>query len=254
MTRSSHLTTRILIGMPVGILVGYLCHRFVDGAERAAAVADYFSIVTDLFLRLIRMIIAPLVFSTLVVGVAHMGTGSSVGRIGTRTILWFLAASLVSLMVGLIMVQVLRPGAGLALPATTASAATAVGTGDLALKTFVTHLVPRSIFEAMANNEILQIVVFSVFLGVALAAVGQKAAPLLRGIESLVAVMLKITDYVMRTAPLAVFAAVAAVVTTRGLEVLLTYGKFISSFYLAIIVLWLLLAAAAYGARRRRNR
>ncbi len=252
MTRSSRLTTRILWGMTLGIVVGYVSHRFVTDAGHAAALADYFSIVTDLFLRLIRMIIAPLVFSTLAVGVAHMGGGSSIGRIGTRTILWFVGASLVSLLLGLFIVQLLQPGAGLALTASiTTGAPPAVGTGDLGLKTFVTHLVPRSIFEALANNEILQIVVFSVFLGVALAAAGERASPLLRGIEALVAVMLKITDYVMRAAPFAVFAAVAAVVTTRGLDILLTYGKFIGSFYLALLTLWLLLGAAAYAVLGR---
>ncbi len=244
MNRSHHLTLRILVGMLLGILAGYLCHELTDTPERASALADGFSVVTDVFLRMIRMIIAPLVFSTLVVGVAHMGTGTAVGRIGTRTVLWFLGASLLSLTLGLVMVQLLRPGVGLGLPLPAAAASASVGTGDLTLKTFVTHLVPRSIFEALANNEILQIVVFSVFAGVGLGALGERGAPLLRGIESLAALMLKITGYVMLFAPVAVFAAMAAALTTRGPGILVTYGKFIGSFYLSMGILWLLLACA----------
>lgn len=251
MNSSRHLTLQILIAMILGIAVGYVCHQSTETAERAAALADSFSVVTDIFLRLIRMIIAPLVFSTLVAGVAHMGNSTSLGRIGTRTILWFIGASLMSLVLGIVMVQLIRPGVGLELALPTAATPTVVATGDFALKTFITHLVPRSIFEALANNEILQIVVFSLFAGVGLGALGERGAPLLRGIEALVALMLKITGYVMRFAPLAVFAAMAAVITTRGLTVLLTYGKFIGGFYLALLTLWVLLACAGYAVLGR---
>ncbi len=248
---SRHLTAQILVGMIAGIGVGYLCHTAAP--ERAAAIADYFSIVTDLFLRLIRMIIAPLVFSTLVAGVAHMGNSTTLGRIGVRTIMWFIGASLMSLTLGIIMVQLIRPGVGvqLALPAT--AAGPALATGDFALKTFVTHLVPRSVFEALANNEILQIVVFSLFAGVGLGALGERGAPLVRGIEALVALMLKITGYVMRFAPLAVFAALAGIVGTRGLGILVTYGKFMGGFYLSLLVLWVLLGTAACVVLGRRG-
>src|SRR5690348_1373749 len=169
----SKLTTIILIGMVLGILVGYACHILWPDPKTAKTIADYISLFTDIFLRLIKMIIAPLVFSTLVVGVAHMGDTKAVGRIGAKAMLWFIGASLVSLLLGLVMVNVLRPGDNLNLPLPDASAATNLNAASLSFKDFVTHLVPKSAVEAMANNEILQIVVFSLFFGVAAAALGE---------------------------------------------------------------------------------
>lgn len=238
------LTVLIVAGMALGIAVGAALHHSLADSQAAAAASGYFSIITDLFLRLIKMIIAPLVFSTLVVGIAHMGDSTALGRIGARTIAWFLGASLLSLTLGLVLVGLLQPGAGLALPLPEAGTVAGVEVKSPTLKEFVTHLVPRSIVEAMADNEILQIVVFSVFTGVALTAIDEKGTPFVRGIEALMHVTLKITDYVMRLAPVAVFAAIAAVVTTQGLGILLTFGQFIGSFYLGLALLWVLLALA----------
>jgi Na+/H+-dicarboxylate symporter len=157
----SKLTTIILIGMVLGILVGYACHILWPDPKTAKTIADYISLFTDIFLRLIKMIIAPLVFSTLVVGVAHMGDTKAVGRIGAKAMVWFIGASLVSLVVGMILVNVLRPGDNLNLPLPDAEASTNLKVASLSMKEFVAHLVPRSVVEAMATNEILQIVVFS---------------------------------------------------------------------------------------------
>jgi Na+/H+-dicarboxylate symporter len=234
----------ILGGMVLGIVVGYILHAAIPDAKEAALVAGYFTIITDLFLRLIKMIIAPLVFSMLVVGIAHMGDTESIGRIGLKAMGWFIAASLVSLTLGMVMVNILRPGDSLGLPLPEASAATNLKVSSLSLKEFVTHLVPRSIVEAMANNEILQIVVFAIFMGVAATAVGERGKQLVAVADEVAHVMLKITNYVMLVAPLAVFAAVAATITTQGLGVLVTYGKFIVEFYLCLIVLWVVLIAA----------
>jgi Na+/H+-dicarboxylate symporter len=148
-------------------VVGYILNKTIPDPKEAAIVAGYFSIITDLFLRLIKMIIAPLVFSMLVVGIAHMGDAESIGRIGLKAMSWFIMASLVSLTLGMVMVNILRPGENLGLPLPEASASTNLKVSALTLKEFVTHLVPRSIVEAMANNEILQIVVFAIFTGVA---------------------------------------------------------------------------------------
>src|SRR5215475_14412153 len=164
----SKLTTIILIGMVLGILVGYACHILWPDPKTAKTIADYISLFTDIFLRLIKMIIAPLVFSTLVVGVAHMGDTKAVGRIGGKAMVWFIGASLVSLLVGMILVNILRPGDNLNLPLPDAEASTNLKVASLSMKEFVAHLVPRSIVEAMATNEILQIVVFSLFFGVAM--------------------------------------------------------------------------------------
>jgi Na+/H+-dicarboxylate symporter len=158
------LTTWIFIAMILGILVGYMCHQLLPSPEAAKTTAGYISLFTDIFLRLIKMIIAPLVFSTLVVGIAHMGDTKAIGRIGLKTMGWFVTASLMSLVLGMVMVNLLRPGDGLNLPLPDASASANLKGASLSFRDFVTHLVPKSVVEAMANNEILQIVVFSAFL------------------------------------------------------------------------------------------
>jgi Na+/H+-dicarboxylate symporter len=243
----SRLTTIILIGMVLGILVGYACHTLWPDPKTAKSIADYISLITDIFLRLIKMIIAPLVFSTLVVGVAHMGDTKSIGRIGAKAMGWFVGASLVSLLTGMILVNLLRPGDNLNLPLPDAQAATNLKVASLSVKEFVAHLVPRSVVEAMATNEILQIVVFSLFFGVACAAMGEKARTLVEGIEELSHVILKITGYIMALAPLAVFASMAAIVTTQGLGILVTYGKFVIEFYFGLAVLWGILILAGFA-------
>jgi Na+/H+-dicarboxylate symporter len=192
------------------------------------------------------MIIAPLVFSTLVVGIAHMGDSTSVGRIGGKTMLWFVGASLASLLLGMIMVNLLQPGVGLNLPLPDAGTSTNLKVSSLTLKEFVAHLVPKSIVEAMAQNEILQIVVFSIFTGVAVASLGERAKVVADFADQVAHVMLEITGYVMKAAPLAVFAAIASTVTTQGLGVLVTYGKFIIQFYVSLGILWLLLGLAGF--------
>ena len=242
----SKLTTWILIAMLAGIGVGWMCHELLPTPESAKTVAGYISLVTDIFLRLIKMIIAPLVFSTLVVGIAHMGDSKSLGRIGLKTMGWFICASLLSLLLGMALVNILRPGDALNLPLPDASASTNLKTASLSLKEFITHLVPRSVIEAMANNEILQIVIFSVFFGAGAASFGKKAGVVIDWIEQLSHVMLKVTGYVMALAPIAVFAAVASIITTQGLGILWTYGKFMGEFYLGILLLWVLLAFAGF--------
>ena len=233
----------------LGVLVGFLINtRFSpEGAKTAAA---NLSIITDIFLRLIRMIIAPLVFSTLVVGIAHMEDSAAIGRVGVKTLGWFMMASLVSLTIGLIMVQLLQPGAGLSLPPPSASSD--LSTAGFSLKDFIAHLVPTSIFDAMARNEILQIVVFSVFVGSAVAALDGKAPLLLSACEQAAQVMLKITGYVMVMAPLVVFAALASTVATSGLGIVVVYAKFIGGFYLSLGLLWILLIAVSALAVGRR--
>jgi Na+/H+-dicarboxylate symporter len=244
--RKMKLTTWILIAMVAGIAVGWMCHNFLPTPESAKTVAGYISLFTDIFLRLIKMIIAPLVFSTLVVGIAHMGDAKALGRIGLKTMGWFVSASLMSLLLGLVLVNLLRPGDGLNLPLPDVGASTNLKTASLSLKEFVTHLVPKSVFEAMANNEILQIVVFSIFFGAGAASFGKKASVVVDWVEQISHVMLKVTGYVMALAPIAVFAAMAAIVTTQGLGILWTYGKFMGEFYLGILILWGLLAFAGF--------
>ncbi|MBV8391957.1 MAG: dicarboxylate/amino acid:cation symporter [Alphaproteobacteria bacterium] len=234
----NRLTTMIFIGMLLGILVGYFCNTLWPDPPTAKAIAGYIGLMTDIFLRLIKMIIAPLVFSTLVVGVAHMGDTKAIGRIGMKAMLWFISGSLVSLLLGMILVNILRPGENLNLPLPDVAASTNLKASSLSLKEFVAHLVPRSAIEAMAQNEILQIVVFSLFFGVAAAALGDAAKTVVHWCEELSHIILKITGYIMGLAPLAVFAAMAATVTTQGLGILVTYGKFMAEFYFGLAILW----------------
>jgi Na+/H+-dicarboxylate symporter len=256
---AKRLTRYILIALVLGIIAGWAINAAIDdgtpaSAERLKSIADYLSIVTALFLRLIKMIIAPLVFSTLVAGIAHMGDVAALGRVGVRSISWFILASLVSLTLGLALVSLLQPGVGLNLPLPPATAASGVETAAFNLKDFISHLVPASIFEAMSTNEILPIVIFSLFFGVALTAVGERGKPIVRGVESLVRVMLQVTDYVMRCAPFAVFTAVASALTERGPQIIATLGKFVGSFYLGLFILWAVLIGAAFvivGPRTR---
>jgi Na+/H+-dicarboxylate symporter len=171
--RSQRLTMIIFIGMVLGIAVGAACHQLWPDPQMAKTIAGYISLFTDIFLRLIKMIIAPLVFTTLVVGVAHMGDTKSVGRIGGKAMLWFVSASLVSLLLGLIMVNILRPGDNLNLPLPDASAATHLNAASLSFKDFVTHLVPKSAVEGMGKDQVLQLVGFSMFFGDTAAALGR---------------------------------------------------------------------------------
>jgi len=238
--------------MVLGILVGFLINQNIADPVQLKAVAGGFNVVTDIFLRLIKMIIAPLVFSTLVVGIAHMEDAAAIGRVGAKTMGWFITASIVSLTIGLIMVHLISPGVGLNIPLPDVTATSTVDATTLSFKDFITHLVPKSIVEAMANNEILQIVVFSVFVGTAIASIDDKAPAVLHLAEQVSQVMLKITSYVMLFAPFAIFAALASTVATQGLIVLLSYAKFVGGFYLSLGVLWgllLLAAIAVIGAR-----
>ncbi len=245
-------TLYVVVAMLLGIGTGAVCHAVVTDAAALQALGGYFSIATDAFLRLIKMIIAPLVFSTLCVGIAHMGDFGRLGRVALRTLGWFVLASVTSLLLGIVMVTLLAPGAALGLPIPPGDAASGIQTGALSLKDFVIHLVPRSIAEAMASNEILQIVVFSAFFGVGLASLGTRARQLVEVLEQLAQVMLRVTGYVMLSAPVAVFAAIAAVVTTQGLGILVTYGRFIGGFYLSLGMLWLVLFGFGFLVLGRR--
>ncbi|MGL5036207.1 MAG: dicarboxylate/amino acid:cation symporter, partial [Aeromonas sp.] len=212
-------------------------------ADQGVEFANNITILTDIFLRLIKMIIAPLVFTTLVVGIAKMGDTRTVGRIGAKTLGWFMLASLMSLSLGLLMVTLMQPGVGLSLTLPDEHASSGIATGVISLKDFVTHAIPKSVVEAMATNEILQIVVFSLFFGLAAAALGDLAKPVVMLMASAAEIMLKVTGYVMNFAPFAVFGAISAMVAKEGLGILVTYGSFMAQFYIALGCLWLLLAA-----------
>jgi Na+/H+-dicarboxylate symporter len=235
----------VLLAMLLGILIGWICREHLAPGQLAAVTASL-SLVTEIFLRLIQMIIAPLVLTTLIAGLGSMESAAAVGRIGVKTMAWFLAASVVSLGLGLFMVQWLQPGRAALLAAVGASTPTVVPSLEgFSFKTFVEHLIPTSITEAMAQNEILQIVAFALFAGTAVAHLNGRARQVVELADQIAATMLKITGYIMKLAPLAIFASLAAAVAGQGLPVLVTYGRFVGGFYLSLVILWSFLVLAA---------
>jgi len=250
---SKKLTSFILAAMVLGIVCGYLVHSYGVGTPFPAQYVNYVSILTDVFLRLIKMIIAPLVFSTLVVGIAKMGDASTIGRVGLKTFSWFISMSLVSLLLGLVMVNVLQPGVGVDLVLPEITASTGLNKSGLNFPEFVRHIFPTSIFDAMAKNEILQIVVFAVFFGIGSAGMGSRADEFIRNLDMLSHIMLKITTAVMKMAPVAVFAAVSCVIAENGIAILMTYGKFMLSFYASIFVLWIVITLISSLVLKKRT-
>ena len=240
---SNKQTFYVAIALVIGIIVGELLNLTLANSEFSTPnktlsnTIDIFSALTDIFLRLIKMIIAPLVFSTLVVGMAKMGDIKTVGRIGIKALLWFFSASLFSLLLGMILVNVFEPGSSLHIALPAIGTETGLPQVKPTLSNFVAHIFPKSIIEAMASNEILQIVVFAMFFGLACASIGELAKPTVNLLDSLSHIMLKVTSYVMHYAPLAVFAAIASVVAQQGIGILVSYGKFIGEFYFGLLLL-----------------
>jgi len=207
---------------------------------------DWFTILADIFLRLIKMIVAPLVFTTLVVGVAKLGDIKAVGRIGGKTLLWFISASLMSLLLGMVLVNLFEPGKAMQLTLPDSTVSTGIDKAALSIKDFFYHVFPASVIDAMAKNEILQIVVFALFFGVAAAALGDIAKPVVKALDAIAHIILKVTGYVMNFAPVAVFGAMAAIIAKQGIGILKTYSIFIGEFYFGLGVLWLVLIFAGF--------
>ena len=240
----NRLTLFVVLAMITGPLTGLALHHGLGDGESAKSVAANLALVTTAFLHLIKMIIAPLVFSTLVVGVARMEDTASIARVGLKTLGWFIFASIVSMTIGLVLVQLFEPGVGLAQPPVVAGEIPKAVTPQL--KDFLDHIIPSSIVQAMASNEILQIVVFSVLFGAGAAALGKRVSGLIDWIDELSLIMLKITGYVMMTAPVAVFAALAGTVLSQGVSVLAVYARFVGGFYVALLTLWAFLSLALW--------
>ena len=250
------LTWYILAGMLLGVVAGYAVNQLAEPGQAyvlfdnayfgGVYLADVhatwlgtFGLLSGIFLNLIKMLVAPLILSTSVAGIAHMGDSTALGRIGFRAISWFIIASLISIGLGLVMVNIFEPGVGVDL--SVASAASVGEVAKLDVFEFILHVFPKNVFEALGTNNILQILVFSLFAGVALSAIGEKGAVLVRGADALAEMMLQITAYVMRFAPFAVFGALAGVVAKNGLGILGTYVELLTEFYLSLLLLWIIL-------------
>ncbi|MDF3827407.1 MULTISPECIES: dicarboxylate/amino acid:cation symporter [unclassified Pseudocitrobacter] len=246
MANANKLTVFIVIFMLAGILTGAMIHSYAS-ADSITAWSDNITLLTDIFLRLIKMVIAPLVFSTLTVGIMRLGETSTIGRVGGKAMVWFISSSVLSILVGLFIVTLEHPGSGMNLAIPAGTVETGLATSGMSLKAFLAHTIPTSIAGAMADNEILQIVVFSMFFGIGGASLGQKFnAPLVAALDVVSHIMLKVTGYVMYVAPLAIFAAISSVIAKEGLGILLNYASFIGGYYLAIVLTCLVLIGVGY--------
>lgn len=251
MKKGSRITTYIIIALVIGIILGFVLNKNV-APDRIEKITEPFSLLPDVFLRLIKMIVAPLVFFTLVVGVAKLGDIKSVGRIGAKTLLWFVCASFVSLLLGMFLVNLFKPGIAMHLPLPQKGAVSAVAGDGLTLKEFLHHVFPTSIVDAMARNEILQIVVFALFFGVATAHMGEPGKSVIKVFDTIAHIILKITGYVMQLAPVAVFGAMTAIVAKQGPGILKTYSIFIGEFYFGLLLLWLILFSGGAAFIKKR--
>lgn len=243
-----NLTFQILIAMFCGAILGVIIHNSID-AEAAQSFSSKIKMLATVFIRLVQMIISPLVFTTLVVGIAKLGDVKAVGRIGVKSLLWFFTASFLSLLLGMFFVNVLQPGVGLNLSnVDLASVSEVTGkTQNISFENFVEHIVPKSIFEAMATNEILQIVIFSIFFGLAAASLGDYVKPVVSALDKTSHIVLKMVNYVMKFAPIGVFGAIAGVFAVRDFqELAITYFKFFGSFLIGISSIWMLLILVGY--------
>ena len=236
-----NLTTRIFIGLLGGIAAGYFYRVYHPAETDYKQFADNIQILSDIFLRLIKMIIAPLVFCTLVAGVAKVGDFKSIGRIGIKTILYFQFATVLALALGLILVNIFEPGKVMHLPLPPETASTGIVSKVPTLKEFITHVIPKSVVESMANNEILPLVIFSLFFGIAAAAIGDFAKPVIRGLDVTGHIMFKVTHYVMLFAPFGVFGAIASVVAMQGIGIISGYIYLIGCFYAGLIFFGLII-------------
>ena len=247
MKGQNKLFIAIIVALIVGVVMGGIVHT--QYPESSEGFAQNIKLLGTIFIRLVQMIIAPLVFTTLVVGIAKMSDIKMIGRVGTKAMLWFITASLVSLMIGLVFVNWLEPGKVMQLPIPAAGDAGEVvaNSQGLSLEQFVKHIIPKSLFEAFATNEVLQIVVFSIMFGVALANMGEEyTKPIVRALDICAHAILKMVGYIMWFAPLGVLGAIAAVVATNGFEVFKVYAIYLRDFFFALAILWVVLLIVGY--------
>ena len=263
MIKKNFLIVSILIAMLLGVLIGAIINKnytstFADIKQNIVSnssslpqkeqqflskqidkdekqqkkdASSPFSLLSDIFLRLIKMIIAPLVFSVLVVGVAKIGDFKTVGRMGIKTLVYFTCATLIALSIGLVIVNVFEPGKKIHIDMPEAGSDNGIKPQAQTAKNFIAHIIPESVVDSMAHNEILPIVVFALFFGVAAASLGNKGKIIVEFIDAVSHAMFKVTNYVMKAAPIGVFGAVTAVVIQQGPGVLKSYAYLIACFY-----------------------
>ena len=246
MKSNNKLFIAIIVGLVLGVALGGIVHYQYPDAT--AGFAKNIKLLGTIFIRMVQMIIAPLVFSTLVVGIAKMGDMKMVGRVGAKAMAWFLSASLMSLLLGMVLVNWLEPGLNTAVTMDNVAAADDLvkNTGAFSLEQFVTHVVPKSVFEAMATNEILQIVIFSILFGIALSSIGDFAKPVIKTLDTISHVVLKMVTFIMWVAPFGVFGAVAGAVAIYGFDIWKLYANYLWAFTVGILLLWVILLTVGY--------
>jgi Na+/H+-dicarboxylate symporter len=243
----SKTTIVILLALALGVLLGLIAHAGVPAGPARTELVGVLDTVTHLFLNLIKMVVAPLVFAVIVAGIAGARGSQGMGPVFLRAVLWFLSASVVCGALGFLAARALGIGAGLHLTDTgTGTGETGLDAEPLDYRSFIEGVVPQSFVAAMAENNALQILVFGIFVGLALRSLKRRGSHRIAVIvDELVAVMLTITGYVMRAAPVGVFAAVCSAFTEQGVDAFAAYGTFIASFYASLAVLWVLMGALA---------
>lgn len=239
MKSSKKLTLHIFIALIAGVLFGWLFPAYAVKMQPLG----------DIFLRMIKMIIAPLIFATLTVGIAGHGDVKNLGKIGLKTIIYFEIATTVALVLGLVMANILKPGAGFNIDITSVSLAAVEKMQTIPQGHSLTHMfvnaVPVSIVESMAKGDLLQIVVFAIFFALAVCAVGQKARPVLDFLQSTCDIMFKFTEYVMKFAPIGVFGAISATIGQNGVGILTSYAKLIAITYFSLIAFIIIVLVVA---------
>ncbi len=250
--KNNKLFIAIIIGLILGIAFGGYIHEFHP--KSIEGFSKNIKLLGTVFIRLVQMIIAPLVLSTLIVGIAKMGDMKMVGRVGAKAMAWFFTASLVSLLLGLVLVNWMKPGVGLDIDMENLSSAADLveKTQAFSLEEFVKHIVPKSLFEALATNEILQIVIFSIFFGIALSSIGKVGEPVIKALDAISHVVLKMVGYIMWVAPIGVFGSVAAAVSTYGFDIFSLYANYLIAFVIGIALLWVVLLSVGYAILRNR--
>jgi len=243
---NNKLFLAIIIALIIGVGLGGLVHY--QYPESIPSFSQNIKLLGTIFIRLVQMIIAPLVFCTLVVGIAKMGDMKMVGRVGAKAMTWFITASLVSLLIGMALVNWFAPGesTNISLAETSSASDLISQTSAFSLEIFINHVVPRSVFESFAHNEILQIVIFSIFFGVALSTLGKEGDQIITFLDKTSKVVLKMVGYIMWFAPLGVLGAVASAVANYGFEVFTLYAHYLLAFMAGIAVLWLVLLTVGY--------
>ena len=247
MIKGNKLTLYIFIAMILGAVVGYYVYAQYS-VDTRNSFSSNIKLLSTIFLRLVQMIIAPLVFATLIVGIAKLGDLKSVGRVGGKAMLWFISASLISLLLGMFLVNIFKPGSAINLSnADPNGVKDIIGkTQQFSLQNFIEHVFPVSVIDAMAQNQILQIVVFAIFFGVATAAIGEKGKIIIKGLDAVSHVILKMVNYVMMTAPFGVFGAIAGVMAVEGPKIFLFYADYFLYFIIGILLLWIILLIVGF--------